>query len=235
VRGDLGSPSSLHAIEALVKPADGRADRGAVGADFALLHELFHERPERVVLHLRHADVVELEHVDAVGVQALERFFHRVADERDGEILRDFALALALLAVGVEVVADLRGDDDLVALRGEGLGDELLAVAVAVGVGGVEERDAEVVRLVHQRDGLALGEVAPPAGGDGPKAEADLGNADVGLRQRAKFHVPILRQPPARGKAGGKLVGGAFSHPPRLIGARAKSSDKSIAIARRKT
>ncbi len=48
-----------------------------------------------------------------------ERLLHRLANERHGKILRDFALAAALVAVVVEIVADLRRDHDLVALLRE--------------------------------------------------------------------------------------------------------------------
>jgi hypothetical protein len=48
----------------------------------------------------------------------------------------------------VEEVAELGGDDYLVTPAGEGLSDDTLAVAGAVNVGGVEERDAGVERCV---------------------------------------------------------------------------------------
>ena len=197
---DIG-PAALDAIDALVKPADGGPERRAVCADFPFLHELVHQFPQRVVLDLRHADVVELQDVDVVGVKALQRLFHRLADEGDGKVLRDFALALALVAVVVKIVADLGRNHDLVALFGERPGDELLAVAVAVGISGIEKRDAEIERLVHERDRLAFREVAPPAGRDGPKSKTDFRDAKVGLRQCAKFHAPTLGQRSAPGKA----------------------------------
>ena len=199
---DVGT-AALDAVDAFVEPADGGAERGAVGANFSLLNKLVHELPEGVVLDLRHADIVELEDVDVVGGEALEGFVHGFADEGHGEVLRDFALAAAFVAVLVEVVADLGGDDDLVALVGEGPGDEFLAVAVAVGVGGIEEGDAEIERLVHERDGFAFGEGAPPAGGDGPETEADFGDADFRFGQGAKFHAGSLDRARRAGKEEG--------------------------------
>ena len=81
------------------------------------------------------------------------------------KILRDLALtAAAAFAVSDEVVADLGRDHDFVALLRESLRDQLFAQAVAVGVGGVKERDAEIERLVHERDRFAFGEISPPAG-----------------------------------------------------------------------
>ena len=44
-----------------------------------------------------------------------------------------------LLAVGVECEAELGGDHDLLAERGEGLADELFVRERAVDLGGVEE------------------------------------------------------------------------------------------------
>ena len=66
---------ALYAFDALVKPADGRPERRAVGPDFSLAHEVFQQRPNRFVLHLLHADVVQLKNIDAVGVQPLQRLF----------------------------------------------------------------------------------------------------------------------------------------------------------------
>jgi len=77
--------------------------------------------------------------------------------------------------VGVEVVAKLRRDHDLVAHVAEGFGEHRLALAVAVGVGGVEEGDAQVVRPAQQIDPLPVVFGAPPARADRPEAEADGG------------------------------------------------------------
>ena len=63
-----------------------------------------------------------------------------------------------------EIVTNLGGDDDLIALFRKSLCDQFFAEAVAISIGGIEERNAEIERLVHERDRLAFGEVAPPAG-----------------------------------------------------------------------
>ncbi len=65
------------------------------------------------------------------------------------------------LAMRHEIVADLGRDHDLVALVGESFREQLFAQAVAVGVGSIEKRDAEIERLVHERDGLAFREIVP--------------------------------------------------------------------------
>ena len=58
-----------------------------------------------------------------------------------------------------EVVTDLCGDDDLIALGRECLGDIFFAEAIAVGIRGIEESDAEVEGLVHEGKRLAFGAV----------------------------------------------------------------------------
>jgi hypothetical protein len=76
--------------------------------------------------------------VDVVGPEAPQRGVAGLADV-GGVAPHPTAAGL----VGVEVDAELGGEDDLVAVRGERLADQLLVVAEAVHVGGVEERDAE--------------------------------------------------------------------------------------------
>jgi hypothetical protein len=77
---------------------------------------------------------------------------------------------------GSAVEAELGGDDDLFANRGEGLADELFVGERAVDFGGVEEGDAEVDGFVEEGDhfsfvfGGAVGEAhahaAEAEGGD---------------------------------------------------------------------
>ena len=53
-------------------------------------------------------------------------------------------------------VAELGGEDDLVAAAGDRPADQLLVGERAVHVGGVEEGDAELERAVDRRDRLGL-------------------------------------------------------------------------------
>src|SRR5205085_8064769 len=66
--------------------------------------------------------------------------------------------------------------------------DQGLAQSVAVSIGRVEERDAQIERLVHQRDRLALGELSPPPGRDRPKTEPNFAHAQVGVFVSAIAH-----------------------------------------------
>ena len=151
-------------------------------------------RPERVVADLLHADVVQLEEIDAIGLQPLQRGIGRARDRFRREILRNLALAAAAaFAMRDEIVADLRRDHDFVALLRERLRDQLFAEAVAVSIGGIEERDAEIERLVHERDRFAFGELAPPAGRNGPEAEADFADVQVGVFVGAEAHIEKKR------------------------------------------
>ena len=89
------------------------------------------------------AGVVELVDVNPVGIQASEALFTGLADELRLEVLGFFLVADSG-GEGIEVVADLGAEDDIVALALEGLGDDLLVGAGAVLVCGVEEVDTEV-------------------------------------------------------------------------------------------
>jgi hypothetical protein len=79
---------------------------------------------------------VLVEQVDRVDAEALQA---GVGDALD---VVGAAVEAGLLAVGVEREAELGGDDDLLAQRGEGLADELFVVERAVDLGGVEEGNA---------------------------------------------------------------------------------------------
>ena len=132
---------------------------------------------------------MQLEQIDAIGLQALERCIGRAHDGLGRKILRNFALAAAArFAVGDEIVADLRRDHDFIALVRKSLRDQLFAQAIPVGIGRVEERNAEIEGLVHERDRLAFGELSPPAGRDRPQAKAHFAHAEVGVFVGAKAH-----------------------------------------------
>ena len=97
--------------------------------------------------------------------RSLERSVGRANDRVRRKILRDFALtAAARFAMRDKIVADLGRDHDFIALIRKRLRDQFFAQSVAVGVGCIEKRDAEIERLVHERDRFALREIPPPAG-----------------------------------------------------------------------
>ena len=104
---------------------------------------------------------MELVEVDAVGAEAAEAPLQRLADERAVPSLGPLALGV-LLAIGVEHIAELRGQLDLVPVRGENAPDELLVRALAVSVAGLEEGDAELEGSVEEPLAVGLADVTPP-------------------------------------------------------------------------
>ena len=92
-------------------------------------------------------DPVLVEEIDAVGLEPLQRGFGHLAD-----VLRP-AVEAGLLAV-LELEAELRRDDDLIANRPERFADELFVRERAVGFGRVEERDARVDGRADERDAV---------------------------------------------------------------------------------
>src|SRR5437899_11893782 len=88
----------------------------------------------------------------------------------------------------VDVVADLRGDDHVVAAS-EDLGQDRLAEpVVAVDRCGIEERHARVEGGV-QKAGLVV-DLAPPVRRDRPRAEPDLGDDELAAPKPAVPHEP---------------------------------------------
>src|SRR5258708_6525794 len=87
-----------------------------------------------------------------------------------------------------KIVANLGGDDNFVALRWKSPGDQLFTQTIAVGIGGIEQSDSEIKGLVHEGNCLAFREIAPPAGRDGPEAEADLADLEIGIFVGAEAH-----------------------------------------------
>ena len=137
------------------------------------------------------ARVVELVEVDVVGAEPAQRRLELLADRRRLPVVRALRLA-RVLARGVDVVAALRGEHDLVALRLEHVGEQLLADAVlAVDGRGVDEVDAGVERGVQQA--LLVVDDAPPVTGERPDAEPDLGDLEVAPTEAAVAHGGSFR------------------------------------------
>src|SRR5260370_26248954 len=124
-----------------------------------------------------------------IGLQPFQRRVGRPLDRFRRKILWDLALtAAARFAVMDEIVSDLGRDRDFIPLFRERLGDQLLAQSVAISVRRIEQGDAEIERLVHERNRFAFGEVSPPAGRDGPQAEANFAYGEVGIFVSAEPH-----------------------------------------------
>jgi hypothetical protein len=162
-----------HGGVTLGAPADVGAQRDAVVADLAFLDQRIQRLEDGVVVDGLDARVVELVEVDVVGAQPLEAVLAGLADELGFPALAAFLVVPP--ARGLEVVAELGGDDDVLALLlREGVAEDLLAVAVSVGVGGVEEGYALFDGVAEEVDGVVVFDFTPPAGGDGPDAEGDF-------------------------------------------------------------
>src|SRR5205814_1811573 len=117
---------------------------------------------------------MQLEQIDPIGFQPLQRRIGSTRDRFRRKILRNFALAAAaILSVRDEVVANLCRNDDLVSLFWKSFGNQFFTAAISVGVGGIEKRHAQIERLMHEADRLAFSEIAPPASRDCPKTKAD--------------------------------------------------------------
>src|SRR4030067_946117 len=128
-------------------------------------------------------------YVDVVGAQAARALVTGAAHEGGGEVLGQPLVAGALVAVAVEVVAELGADDDLVATLSQCIGQHRLALAVAVDIGGIEEGDAQVVGAAEEVYAVPLVGDPPPGGAHRPHAEADGGKAQVRTAEVAIFHA----------------------------------------------
>ena len=73
-----------------------------------------------------------------------------------------------------EIVTNFCRDHDFIPLVWKRLRDQLFAQSVSVRIGGVEQCDTEIERLVHERNRFAFGEISPPTSGNRPQTKADL-------------------------------------------------------------
>ena len=105
--------------DTLIAPADRGPERHADRAHRPGLQQAVEVLPQRVVLQGVHAGVVQLVEVDLVAAEAAQALLQRVLDERRRPVVRTLHVSLALPR-GVDVVAELRADDDVVVLA-EGL------------------------------------------------------------------------------------------------------------------
>ena len=148
--------------------------------------ELLQLLPQRVVEDRLDARVVQLVEVDVVGAEPAQRRLELRADRRGLPVVRSLRLP-GELAGRVDVVAALRGEHDLVAVRLQHVGEQRLPeAALAVDRRGVDEVDAGVERGVEQA--LLVLDDAPPVAGEGPDAEPDLGDLEVASTEAAVAH-----------------------------------------------
>ena len=131
------------------------------------------ERAERLLERRDAVGAVVVVEIHVVGAEPLERRVDRLPRVLGG----------AAKLSTVRLPAELRREHDLVSPALEDLAEEALAVAVAVDVGGVEERDALGERGVH--DLARAGKVHLPA--EVVAAEPDDGHGEIGGAE-----VPVL-------------------------------------------
>jgi hypothetical protein len=106
------------------------------------------------------------------------------------EVLRQLLLTAPLVLGGIDIVAELGGIDQAVGVAAKSIPQEGFAAPIAVGVGGIEEGDADIARRLQETDALLVGlrGFGPPGGGNRPDAEANFGQAQVGVGESAKLH-----------------------------------------------
>ena len=134
------------------------------------------ERAERLFVRRDPVGTVVLVEIDVVGAQAPERRVDRLAD---------VPARAARLCPVAHVVAELRRENDVVAPPFEHPSEQILAsAAVAVDVGGVEQRHALVERRVDDRTRPFQVDTAAEV----VAAEADHRHGRTALPQRAHPH-----------------------------------------------
>lgn len=96
---------------------------------------------------------------------------------------------------GIIVVGDaeLRRDHHPITPVGDGAAEDPLAVPGAIGVGGVEERDAEVESSMDGTDRFVVVHVAPIGAADRPTTEPERGDLDSRPAQRPHAHAHVGR------------------------------------------
>jgi hypothetical protein len=110
-------------------------------ADFSFFDQPFQGLKDLVIFQDFHIGVVKLVQIYVVSAEPPEALFASVTDVVRVEALREFFSA-QWKEVSVEVHTDLGGNCDVVTLFRKGLDQDFFAVAIVVGIGGVEEGNA---------------------------------------------------------------------------------------------
>ncbi len=125
---------------------------------------------------------MDLVEIDVIGLEAAER----ALDGLDDPAPR-IALLVRILAHGA---MHLGGEHDLVATAFQRLADDLLRLALAVSIGGVDEIDADIQRLVNDAGALVMIGVGDAA--EHHRAEAVGADLDACAAQGAVMHARLL-------------------------------------------
>ena len=176
LRGDepmqIGAARGLVGLDQLPAGEIGVADM----ADLALPDQIV-ERAQRLLDRYRRIGMVQLIEIDPIGLQAAQARLDRHHDVAAG-----CTLARALV---IHRRPELGGEDDVLPPGPENLAKQRFrSAAPAVAVGRVEQRDAEVERLVD--DGAGLFEIAADA--EIVASEPDRRNQKPGRPERAIVH-----------------------------------------------
>ena len=162
----------------------GGLDADAVGADRALLDQPVQRVVGGVVVDRRARRAVQLHEVEGVDGEVAAGPVGPRAEVLERVVLRHL----------VDPAAHLRGHGQALVVAQEAA-DDLLAAAVAIDVGGVEEGDAGLDRGLQHGGGVALAHRAP-VGAELPGAEADDGGGPLGAAgggdQGALLHARSL-------------------------------------------
>ncbi len=149
-------------------------------ADLALPDQVV-ERAQRLFDRRRRIGTMQLIEVDPIRLQAAQARLHRRHDVAPGRALEG--------ALVIHRHPELGGEDDLLSPGPENLAEQRLRSATpAVSVGRVEQRDAEVERLMD--DGAGLFQIATDAEIVAP--EPDCRNEKPGRPEGAIVHAAML-------------------------------------------
>jgi hypothetical protein len=129
-----------------------------------------------------------IEQIDTVRSQALQG---RVGDFLD---VRGPAIEAGLLSVLVKAEAELGGDDNLIADRGERFAEQFFIGEGAVDFRGVEERHAEIDRGADERDSLLIVNGRAIAKAQAHAAEAEGGDFEAAVSEFSLLHIVLLLQ-----------------------------------------
>ncbi len=128
---------------------------------------------------------MQLEQVDVVGAQTLERALHREAQVSGREVQTQVGF--------VEVGADFGREDNLIAHVLERLAEQRFGVSVPVHVRRVEEGAAELECVTDRAGGLRVVgravRIAEPVAADRPGPETDFADGESGAAERAAVHA----------------------------------------------
>ena len=155
---------------------------GADVADLALVDQVG-ERAEGLVEVGVRLGAVHLVEVDPVGAEPAQAVLDLADDPT--------AAVAPLVGVVAEAAVELGGQHDVVApAAGEGLADDGLRLARGVDVGGVDEVDARVQRVVDDPDAVVVVGVA--AGAEHHGAEGQRADLHAGTPEGAVFRHPAF-------------------------------------------